>query len=750
MMKTKRQEHPCVATSRRRPFQLRRQRRCPGRGAHGLVCWLLVALRGFTVLAEESQSASSLADLSIEQLLEVSTGTVTTASKRSERATAAPGTAIVVDEREIRLRGYSNLKDVLRDLPGMETVEYYFSEIGTLVPVRGIVGNNKIIVLVNGMRVNPPGGEFFPLRGDFSVREAEQVEVIYGPGSTLYGPDAISAVINVKTKKAETGRTGDVGVAGGLNNAREVWASLSHVLDKDKNFNFTAYAQYQDSDLTRVDKEYPSWWQYYRDLAAPKGSGTVPYRQDFGLNAFGRLEFQDTSVQVWHRHSTRSSAESGYPQGYLPEAKWSDGSTVAEARNTLTFSPKVKLDSALTYSHYEIDPSTKYVFPASPTQWFLNDFKYGRGQSFTAEETLKADLTDHLDLLVGLTGSVLDVIPKATVPGGANPGGNVVAQGGSFVYYTTPGDASSRHEIPRVTSLHYHTVGGYAEVGWRITPSLKATAGVRVDSDSRFDEKPFTPRAALIYDLSEQWTAKYIFTRAFVSPAPYFGYAVYDNGSVLATSNPDLQPETATSHEINLSYTRKNFAASLSAYYGEQNNLILVSDSNLPENVVLNTVYLDLAGTQTRKLVHTANGGTSRNVGFDLFGKATFGPVSLWASYSLVDFEKSNHGVTSSLYGASTHNGRAGLTWAVTSKLFVTPSLVIRSTPENVAPGVLGGELQTPWEANLHVLYAPTKHLEFFTTLRNATNHKYALGGLSGQAVPQETFQAVFGARMNF
>ena len=97
---------------------------------------------------------------------------------------------VVITAQDIRLRGYENLKDVLRDLPGMDTTENYFSEYGTLVPVRGIVGNNLIIVLVNGMRVNPPGGEYFPFRSDFSVRDVEQIEVIYGPGSTLYGEDA--------------------------------------------------------------------------------------------------------------------------------------------------------------------------------------------------------------------------------------------------------------------------------------------------------------------------------------------------------------------------------------------------------------------------------------------------------------------------------------------------------------------------------------------------------------------------------
>ena len=121
-----------------------------------------------------------LKKLSIEDLMQLQVATVTTASKKEEKATSAPGTVIVIDQNDIRLRGYSTLKDVLRDLPGMDVADNFFSEIGTQVAVRGITGNNKIVVLVNGMRVNPPGGEYFPIRNDFSVRNAEQIEVIYG------------------------------------------------------------------------------------------------------------------------------------------------------------------------------------------------------------------------------------------------------------------------------------------------------------------------------------------------------------------------------------------------------------------------------------------------------------------------------------------------------------------------------------------------------------------------------------------
>ena len=82
-----------------------------------------------------------------------------------------------------------------------------------------MVGNNKIVLLINGMRVNPPGGEELMIRNDVSVRFAEQIEIIYGPGSTLYGQDAISAVINIKTRRPGDARTEVLG-GYGLNDSQ--------------------------------------------------------------------------------------------------------------------------------------------------------------------------------------------------------------------------------------------------------------------------------------------------------------------------------------------------------------------------------------------------------------------------------------------------------------------------------------------------------------------------------------------------
>ena len=704
-----------------------------------------------------ASNLEQLRNLSLEDLMEVHVATETTASKQEEKVSQAPGMVIVIDKNDIRLRGYSTLTDVLKDLPGMDLSSNFFSELGTQVSVRGIPSNNLIVVLVNGMRVNPPGGEYFPFRNDISVRDAEQIEVIYGSGSTLYGQDAISAVINIKTKTppADGHPSVEVTADGGLNYEREVYASFGKVFDTARNIFINGYVQYHDSDLTRLDRAYPAWWQQFKDAAAPRRQGTVPDREDFGLNAFLQVQLGDFSVQSWYRDSKRSSAEGyGLPAlAYLPQAIWEDRSWVTEARHHWKMTDKVALDSTISYNWYQIDPDSRYVEALTPTQFNFDDHKYGVGRSINFEETMRIDFTKSLSLLIGGTFGRYDIIPKSTVPGGATPGSDssIISQGGNYVYYTQLGDPASIHTIPRVVDVKYNRYGAYIEPTWKITPKLKLILGGRVDKDTRIDQPSFTPRASIIYDVTDSLTVKYTYSWAYVSPASYFGFATYDRGDILNVSNPALKPETSKTHEIDLNYHKEAFDLGLSLYYGNESNLILVSDVGSGPNIILNTVYLDLAGTQKRELTESVNSGESRNAGLDFYGKAKLTrSLTTWFSYSYTTYEQTTAGMISGLQGISQNNFRLGLTWAITPKLFVTPSLVARSTPRNVIGGPLAEELEYPWEADLHILYKPTNNLEFYATLRNLTNNHYALTGFVGEAIPQETFNGVMGVRLSF
>ncbi len=698
-----------------------------------------------------------LKKLSLEDLMSLRVATVTTASKMPEKATDAPSTAIVIDQNDIKLRGYSNLVDVLRDLPGMDLSENFFSELGTQVSVRGITGNNRIVVLVNGMRVNPPGGEYFPFRSDFSVRNAEQIEVIYGPGSTLYGQDAISAVINVKTKTPPSDGRWMIegGAEGGFHVEREFWGNFGKVISKADNIVMNGFIQYHNSELSRFDKEYPSWWQDFRSVAQTKRSGVVPKREDYGLNAFFKLDVGDFYIQSWYRLSERSSAEGYGPPtlGFIPEAKWRDQSWVTEAKHIWKLSDKVTLDSSATFNYYEVLPQSRYVEALDVNHWFLDDFKYARGHSLNIEETLRFSLSDSVSALLGVGYTSYDIIPKSTVPGGAKGGddASIIQQGGSFTYFTEAGNPASIHQIPRVVAVDFSRYGAYAEMDWKISPKLKAVLGGRVEKDSRIETPAYTPRGALIYQINHELTARYSYSWAYISPAPYFGFSTYDRGDILNTSNPGLKPELSKTHELGLNYNKDSIDIGLTAYYGTQSSLILVSDVGSQPNILLEKVFLDLAGTQPRTLTHTVNSGTSHNFGVDFYGKFKITrDLSTWYSYSYTTFEAMTAGRSSGLNGISNHNFRLGFTWAITPRLFVTPSLIARSTPENVNAGKLGSELHNPWEINLHLLYKATDSLEIYAGLSNITNNHNATTALLPTALPQETFGGVLGVRYTY
>ncbi|MGM0569049.1 MAG: TonB-dependent receptor plug domain-containing protein, partial [Elusimicrobiota bacterium] len=216
-----------------------------------LLC--LIMVQGIFILNRQSLHSRYAEDILWEEI-----PVVLSVSKRTQPVIEAPASSYIITAEDIEKRGYTNLKEIFKDLPGMESIEYYFSELGTEVPVRGITGNNKIIFMINGMRVNPPGGEGMPLRSDFNITNARQIEIGYGPGSTLYGQDAISAIVNVVTEEDQEGL--DAGIEGGLNNHQAAYISgVKHFED----FTASGNISFTDRELIDLKDQYQDWWAQY-------------------------------------------------------------------------------------------------------------------------------------------------------------------------------------------------------------------------------------------------------------------------------------------------------------------------------------------------------------------------------------------------------------------------------------------------------------------------------------------------------
>ncbi len=708
--------------------------------------------------------------MSLEELLSIPV--VVTASRQEEAATQAPATTLVITREEIRLRGYSFLTDALRDLPGMETLEYNFPQYGTQVPVRGLIAANAIIILVNGMRVNPPGGEPAVLRSDISIRDADQIEIVYGPGSTLYGQDAISAVINIITRQTTEEnvkvskqdaldrilqpmsmdrRLASVGMEFGYPLHKEVWGSLNVRFGEARIYGSVHYLDKQLNDLSSA---YPEYWAQVVAKQGGLGLPLDPTRYDTGLNVMFRIEYQNASLQIWHRQSARSGSDgTGLPLnfGYISPARWADMSTVAEAKYTLPIGKYFSLESALTFNRYEIDPSSNFplpapVMPGQTPMWNLSNFKYGRGISGALEERLIFKLADRLHVVGGFFAAHYDITPAGSVPGGADPTSSVPAQAGDISYYTRQGDPTSLTEVARINPVAYQDFGGYVEGNWRIFKLLRLVVGLRLDKNTSTDELAFSPRASLIFNY-ESFSAKFIFARAFIAPAPATKFNIFQTAVAINGPNPNLQPETATSNELNLSFNHRYVSLGTSFYYNIQDNLQV--QSGLPGNIV-QQVWLDAQGMRAVNLTQAINNGSSQALGVDFYGKWNVWKLSGWGSYSFTNFSQTSGGQTFPMSGESAHNFRAGVSLAILKNLHATAGLLVKSIPENLAqPAALAGLIVVPWEINAHILYSPIPSIDLYVDLRNLTNHKYYLQGFNGP-YPIEAFQGTAGLKLSF
>jgi outer membrane cobalamin receptor len=698
--------------------------------------------------------------MSLEDLLALPEWNVSTASKMDEESRSAPATVFVITDKDIHARGYATIIDVLRDLPGMEIEEYSYPAIGTQVAVRGVLGNHKIIVLVNGMRVNPPGGDPMPFFSDFSVREVEQIEVIYGPGSTLFGQDAINAVINVKTKRTTGKPWVEAGAGAGLPWRYETWLSLNRKLG---DVEINGHVRYYDAQLTDRSKRYADEWN---TVYAPEYAGRSnadyylknPKRWDRGLNAFLQIIDGKTSFQLWHRQSWRSSSEGRDAMMLWSEdAKWSDVMTGIEAKHTAKLATNVELSSALTFSRYELLPFSKFIMTSftDPTGWYSVQ-KYAREASVTAEETVTAKIGSRLKLLGGFMYGYYDIMPMGNVPPGANTSADMSSQAGTITYYTRQGDPTSAVTINYLNNPVYQNVGVYAEGTLKISDRLQILLGARVDKDGRFSEIPICPRAAAILDLRKDLTLKAIYTQAYVAPAAYNMYDIYII-QALNGPNLDLKPERARSFELNATFRRKSYMASASGYYNRQYDLLVAGGTMLGSGLANPAVYLSPdPNAPSTFLSHDVNSGENRVYGVDLFGRygLTNNRWSIWGSYSYVDLKNTNNGVTTGLPGISHHNIRLGSTWnIVREKLFLTLAYSLRSTPQNLGNGfiqvpntTLGDAVKWPYVLSANVVYQIRTGLEAFGTFTNITNHHYA-NVYDGTGYPAETIAGIIGLR---
>jgi len=304
----------------------------------------------------EPAAGSDLFEMSIEELMDVRIDTVYGASKRTQSLAEAPASVTVVTAEEIRRYGYRTLADILRSAPGFYiNYDRTYHFIGTRGFRRPGDYDSRILLLIDGHRVNenvgdsPMLGTQFPLDVDL----IEKVEIIRGPGSSLYGSNAVLAVVNVMTRRGASVQGLELSGQTGSFDTRKGRITYGNRLQNDVELLLSASTYNSDGPEL-----------YFEEFDTPDTyDGRVRNDDDQFDNLVAHVSWGDFSLLLAH-----TGREKGIPTGAWdtvfgdPRTRVWDDTTLVGLTYARALSERYALRARVAYSHYNYDGRYAYDY----------------------------------------------------------------------------------------------------------------------------------------------------------------------------------------------------------------------------------------------------------------------------------------------------------------------------------------------------------------------------------------------------
>lgn len=234
---------------------------------------------------EKPATATTPSELGEARTEDVFAESIVTASKGAQSPLESSSGASVITEQDIRLSGITKIPELLRRLAGVDIMEVTGGQ--TEVTIRGFNQRlaNKTLVLVDGRSVYADilGATIWQSLS-IGVEDIQRIEVVRGPGSSLYGADAFNGVINIITKKPGEGRSG---LAGGYGTHATTHGSLwASGRDGDLAWRMAAGYDY----LPRWSREVPNGRADVRTGVGDQVESSRTIRLDArGARRFGKV-----------------------------------------------------------------------------------------------------------------------------------------------------------------------------------------------------------------------------------------------------------------------------------------------------------------------------------------------------------------------------------------------------------------------------------------------------------------------------
>ena len=195
-------------------------------------------------------SGLDFVNLSIEELMDIEVSSV---SKKDQKVLETASAIFVVTNEEIRRSGFTSIPEVLRMVPGLQVAR--ISSNKWAITSRGFnsIFANKLLVMIDGRSVYSPlfAGVYWDVQ-DVLLEDVERIEVIRGPGGTVWGANAVNGVINIITKEAKDSQ--GLFVTAGIGDEERGFGGFRYGDSIGNDAYYRVYAKY----FNRDDFEYYS------------------------------------------------------------------------------------------------------------------------------------------------------------------------------------------------------------------------------------------------------------------------------------------------------------------------------------------------------------------------------------------------------------------------------------------------------------------------------------------------------------
>ncbi|MFM2296014.1 MAG: hypothetical protein RLZZ350_2427 [Verrucomicrobiota bacterium] len=488
----------------------------------------------------DEKTAADLAEtnlmaMSFEQLLDINVEKTTTASRYQQTLAQAPASVSIVTHDEIVKLGHRSLAEILSGVRGLYVA---YDRNYTYLGVRGFSRpgdyNSRILVLVDGQRVNDGIFDQAPLGTDFPVDVdlIDRVEVVRGPSSAVYGNNAFFGVINVITRRGAQLNGVEASLALG---SWETWHGRF------------SYGKKFANDLELLFSGSFHWSEGQSQLYFPEfntssnnvNNGVASHMdQDHAHNYLLSLNYHDWTIEGVFSTREKIVPTAAYATDFNNhDFKTTDQRALFDVKYHHTIRDNTEVNAKTYFDHYDFvgDYPTLGVITrdkATADAWGGElQIAHHLGQhTFSAGVELRKYFSQNQDTFtVNPYNSVFD-----------NPQSELV-------------------------------VGGFAQANLQLCRQVTLDAGGRFDYFERFGDS-LNPRLALIYQPVEATTFKALYGTAFRAPN---AYELYYCGTGFDPAKRKLQPEKITTYEgVWEQQVTKWLRFSTSGFYYEVCNLI--------------------------------------------------------------------------------------------------------------------------------------------------------------------------------